>query len=292
LSPPPIKFTKMSAGGNDFLVIDNVTATGTDAVAVTPDLIRRVCARALSVGGDGVIVLEPSEGASVKMVYYNADGGRARLCGNGVRCVARLAALKRFAPAEEMTIESDAGTLPAGVQEDRAWFRLSLGRPAVETRSVELPGSLDEVSRVFDATLVTAGVPHLVVETPDAHGLSREAFLRLAPRLRGHPDFAPHGVNVDFVTIRDEHTIDIRCYERGVEAETLSSGTGCIASAIALVHAGRGRSPLICRSRAGLSSQVTLTEAADGSVQATLSGDARVIFTGVLHEEALTGFAS
>ncbi len=224
------------------------------------------------------------------MVYYNADGGRARLCGNGVRCVARLAALKRFAPPDAMTIEADVGVLPAGVAEDRPWFRLPLGRPAVERRAVELAGTLDEVSRIIDATLVTAGVPHLVVETLDAHGMSRDAFLGVAPRLRNHPDFAPDGVNVDFITIRDESTIDIRCYERGVEAETLSSGTGCIASAIAAVQGGRGRSPLTCRSRAGLVSQVTLSEEADGTLEATLSGDARVIFTAVLHEEALSGF--
>jgi len=290
VSAPPIKFTKMSAGGNDFLVIDNITSTGADAVTVTSDLVRRACVRALSVGGDGVIVIEPSDAANVRMVYYNADGGRATLCGNGVRCVARLSALKRFAAAEAMVIETDAGLLPAGVSGERPWFSLRLGRPSVEPRTLELPGSLDEISRVIDGTLVTAGVPHLVVETPDAHGMSRDPFIGLASRLRAHADLGPEGANVDFITVRDSASIDIRCYERGVEAETLSSGTGCIAAAIAAVQRGSARSPVTCRSRTGLTSEVTLAEGPDGALEATLAGDARVIYTGVLHEEGLRGF--
>jgi diaminopimelate epimerase len=290
MNPAGIKFTKMSAGGNDFVVIDNVTAADEPTV-VDVDLVRRICARALSVGADGVIVLEPSRQASVKMSYYNADGGRASLCGNGVRCAARMVAVRRWAPAGSMRIETDVGTLEAAVEEDRPWFRLPLGRPTVEARSLLLEGSLDEVTIEVQATYVLAGVPHLIVEARDAHAMDRDIFLSRAARLRRHPDLGPEGANVDYVTLRDRKTIDIRCFERGVEGETLSSGSGCIAAALALTRRGRVDAPIVCRSRAGLSSSVALEEGEEGTVSAVLSGDARIIYTGVLNSEALTGFA-
>ena len=286
-----LAFTKMSAGGNDFIVIDNMTAQGSDAASVDSDFVRHVCARALSVGADGVIVIEPSEKAHVKMVYYNADGGRAALCGNGVRCVARMAALKRLAPPDGMVIETDAGMLPAASTLDRPpWFRLPLGVPKVERRSVTLEGGLDAVSRTYEGTFVMVGVPHFVVETRAAHGMRGPEFLSIASRLRRHPDFGPEGTNVDFMTTRDRHALDIRCYERGVEGETLSSGSGCIASALAGATEGRLESPVACRSRAGPVSTVTLIHEPDGSLQAELAGDARVIYTGALNAEALSGF--
>ncbi|HET9481383.1 MAG TPA: diaminopimelate epimerase [Candidatus Polarisedimenticolia bacterium] len=289
MSATPIKFTKMSAGGNDFIVIDNIT-TAPDSVEPDPGQIRRMCARALSVGADGVILIGPPDaGGTVRMVYHNSDGGRADLCGNGVRCVARFSALKRIAPPESIVIETDVGPLRAGVESDRAFFTLPLGAPRIEPRTLELPGSLDEVSRQVEAFHVTVGVPHLVVPIRDAHGMPGRELLSLAPRLRRHPDLGPEGANIDFITVRDRHTLDIRCYERGVEAETLSSGSGCIASALAARAAGLADSPIACRSRTGLVSQVRLEDGAAGT-EATLSGDARVIYTGVLHDEALTGF--
>ena len=289
MTPPVIRFTKMSAAGNDFIVIDNLTAPEGEPVEIDSAFVRRVCARAVSVGADGVIVVSSSPSAHARMVYYNADGGRAALCGNGVRCVARLLALKRVAPADGMTVETDIGVLSAAMEGDRAWFRLPLGAPQLRPVTLELPGGLDEISRVYEGTLVLAGVPHFVVETREAHAMPERVVLSVAPRLRRHPDLGPDGANVDFVTVHDPHTIDLRCYERGVEAETLSSGSGCIAAALALVHSGRGESPVACRSRAGFTSTVTLSPAGDDRIDAVLLGEARVIYTGVLHTDALAG---
>jgi len=287
-----VKFTKMSAGGNDFIVLDNITAAEHEIVKVDPDFVRHVCARALSVGADGVILVEPSTTAHARMIYFNSDGGRADLCGNGVRCVARLLVLKRLAPSDGLTIETDVGTLSAAVEGDRPWFRLPLGPPELRSVTLHLEGSLDEVSRTFNGTLVKVGVPHLVLTSRDAHGMSARELSALAPRLRSHPDLGPGGANVDFITVRDAHALDIRCYERGVEAETLSSGSGCIAAALAATTSGTAESPVSCRSRTGLTSAVTFTPGAGGggALDATLAGDARVIYTGVLNAEALAGF--
>lgn len=290
-----VRFTKMSAGGNDFIVIDNVVPSGAGPVEIDPDLVKRLCSRALSVGADGLIVIEPADeprSGHVRMVYYNSDGGRARLCGNGVRCVARLAALKRLAPADGMLIQTDAGTLEAAVDGDRPWFRLPLGNPKIEPMRLIVEEMAGAEASALEATLTVAGVPHLVTRVEDAHGMSEKMLLRIAPRLRSHPDLGPEGANVDFITVRDRHTLDIRCYERGVEGETFSSGSGCIAAALAARHAGLVDSPVEVRSRIGFTSSVTLEEVAhpEPGVSAVLSGDARIIYNAVLNLEALSGW--
>ncbi len=282
----------MSAGGNDFIILDNVGIAEEDAVTTDPEMVRRLCSRALSVGADGLIVLESPEKrpAHVRMVYFNSDGGRADLCGNGVRCVARLAALKRLAPADGMLIETDAGTLQASVEGDRARFRLPLGAAEVQAVALlveEFPGAS---AVTFSGSLVNVGVPHLVVEVDDAHGMSSRRVMRIAPLLRSHPDLGPEGANVDFITVSDRESLDIRCYERGVEAETISSGTGCIAAALVARHLGQVGDEVAIRSRAGITSTVRIEAPEGGEVSALLSGDARIIYNAVLNIEALSGW--
>ncbi|MFQ5700594.1 MAG: diaminopimelate epimerase [Acidobacteriota bacterium] len=287
-----IRFTKMSAGGNDFIVIDNVTAAECDPAAIDAGSIARLCARAHSVGADGLIIIEASQQAHVKMNYFNADGGRAALCGNGVRCVARMVAVRRWAPPEQMTIETDIGTLQATVADDAPSFRLPLGHPRIERKTIWLEGSLDEISREFDATFVQAGVPHLVVEVRDAHGMDKQVFLARASRLRRHPDLGPDGANVDFVTTRDRSTLEIRFFERGIEGETMSSGSGCIASVLAAMESGRLDSPVHCKTLSGGTSTVTVERDDNGAMEVILAGEARIIYTGILHGEAATGFSA
>ena len=287
-----LDFTKMSAGGNDFLMVDRFASEQGDAepAVIDADFVRRVCRRALSVGGDGVILIEPAVKADVRMIYYNADGGRAALCGNGVRCVARLASLRGHARASGMTIEADCGVLQAEVTGEVAGFSLALGRPELRPMRLRLDGPSGEAGVTMQATLAPVGVPHLVVESPDAHGMTGAELAHSAGPLRRHPDLGPAGANVDFFTVRDRHTIDIRCWERGIEGETLSSGSGCIATTLVLVRAGLADSPVSCRSRTGLVSTVTIQPGPDETISAHLAGDARVIYEGRLDTEALSGF--
>ncbi|HEY3174582.1 MAG TPA: diaminopimelate epimerase [Candidatus Polarisedimenticolia bacterium] len=291
MSWPFLEFTKMSAGGNDFVVLDRIaTARAGAAPAIDRGFVRRVCARALSVGADGLILIEPAGPGHVKMIYFNADGGRAALCGNGVRCVARLAALRGHAPAEGMVIETDAGPLQAAVEGARSWFRLPLGVPEVRQVVLRLRGGAGSEPRGVEGTWVMAGVPHVVVAVPDAHAMTEGELRAMAPAIRAHPDLGPEGANVDFITIRGRHALDLRCWERGVEGETLSSGSGCIASAMAVTAAGLAWSPVDCRSRAGFVSTVTIEPGEGGTCSAVLSGDARIVYDGVLSPEALEGF--
>ncbi len=290
-----VEFAKMSAGGNDFIVVEDSGEPGSAPDVADPAFIRRVCSRALSVGADGLIVVRrpAADAPRVRMIYFNADGGRAALCANGVRCVARLATLRGWAPAARLLIDTDSGTLEAGVEGGRAWLRLPLGLPAVRVLTLDAEGMEEPMQERIEATHLTAGVPHLVVLRPDAHAMDARLVARLGAALRRHPALGPDGANVDFVTVVDRHRLDLRSFERGVEAETLSCGTGCIAATLALRRAGLIEEEVECRFPSGMASGVRLEEGGrppEGEVAAVYSGDARLIYTAVLHREAVEGF--
>jgi diaminopimelate epimerase len=236
------------------------------------ELVRRICHRGLGAGADGVILVEqPGAFADLKMAYFNRDGGRADLCGNGVRCVARWAAGTGSFPSR-LRIETGAGVLVADGAAEPPWFTLPLGRVAPERVALPVGG------RTIEAARVRAGVPHLVVEVADPFA---SGTLDDAPALRAHPALGPEGANVDYYAARGEHLVDVRFYERGVEAETLSSGSGSIAVALAASSAGRAASPVTCRNREGLTATVALAEG-PGGIEATLAGEVRTLYSGRL----------
>lgn len=290
-------FLKVSGGGNDFVLIDNRNGRLRGDLG---ELVRRVCHRGLGVGADGLILNEwPTpggtlSGADLRMVYFNRDGGEAALCANGVRCVARWAAETGAFP-RPVRIETGAGVLPADGAAQPPWITLPMGAVKAERRTLRLgagegtpakergAGGDREAGRTVEGVLVMAGVPHLVVEVPDAFA---PTVLDDAPALRHHPDLGPGGANVDFFTARGGGRVDARYYERGVEGETLSSGSGTIAVALAATRLGRATSPITCTNRLGLESTVTLEDSPDG-LAATLAGDARIVYSGRLRRETL-----
>jgi diaminopimelate epimerase len=238
--------------------------------------VRRVCHRGLGVGADGFILVEPSSAADLRMIYYNRDGGAADLCGNGLRCVARWAARTGSFP-RLMRIETGAGVLTADGAAEPPWFVLPLGA-AVPERVTLAVGS-----RRVEGVRIEAGVPHLAIEVPDAFAVD---VLDDAAALRSHEDLGPGGANLDYFTPRGGSRVDVRFYERGVEAETLSSGSGTIAVGVAASMLHAMTSPIVCRNREGLESRVTI--AGEGaSREATLAGEVRMLFRGRLVREML-----
>src|SRR4051812_43458555 len=145
-------FAKMAGGGNDFVVIDNRAAP----IANVEEFTRRVCTPHLSIGADGLILIEQSQRANVKMVYYNADGSRGQFCGNGTRCAARFALLAGIA-THRMTIETDSGVLRAEV--DGAGM-VTVTLPPVDR--VQLDRKLTVGDRTIQGALLWVGVPHYV----------------------------------------------------------------------------------------------------------------------------------
>lgn len=216
-----IKFTKMCAGGNDFIVIDN------RAKVVPPDIAnfaRRVCQRKFSIGADGLLIVEePSQkGNHFRMRIFNPDGSEPEMCGNGARCLARFARREGIA-RESMTFETLAGRMEAEVVGEEVKLRMSNPRDIKLHLRFSLGNDEQEVH------YLNTGVPHAVLLVKE---LDEAPVYELGRKLRYHKEFAPGGTNVDFVKIENNHSLHLRTYERGVEEETLACGTGAVASAI------------------------------------------------------------
>jgi diaminopimelate epimerase len=277
MTPPLIEFCKMSAAGNDFILFDNRTATlGRDGF---PDLVRRLCTRALSVGADGVILLEPSSVANVRASFFNPDG-KPTFCGNGARCAGRLAYLKGIAPAR-MTMETSL--MVHRVEVKGAQVSLEMRDPQGFDETVEVTMGNESIRGLF----VDTGVPHFVVRRSIPAGDSIDALGRL---LRLHPRFAPAGSNIDFVEPGGDGVLAIRTYERGVEGETLACGTGCVAAALAAVASGTATAPVTLRTRSGALVRVRFEGPPRRASGVRLEGEARLVFVGQLTEEATQGF--
>jgi diaminopimelate epimerase len=277
MTPPQTEFFKMSAAGNDFILFDN--RPGTLKREDLPELVRRLCARGLSVGGDGVILLEPSSVAHLRASFFNPDG-RPTFCGNGARCAARLAYLKGIAPAR-MTVETSVMTHRAEV--DGALVSFEMRNPQGLDDAVEVQAAGETIRGVF----LDTGVPHLVVFRSIA---GTDSIDSLGRDLRMHPRFAPSGTNVNFVEPGAGGALAIRTYERGVEGETLACGTGCVAAAIAAVSAGKARTPVSLRTRSGALIRVRFEGPPARATAVRLEGEARLVYVGQLTEEATRGF--
>ena len=271
---PGVRFFKMSGGGNDFIAVQ-------DPSFLTPSHVETLCSRGLSLGADGMFSIDPTancETPTVNMTYANADGARADLCVNATRCAALLAFHLGWA-TDRVTMVTGAGEIKATrTGEFEIALELPPPRRAIE-KTVEVEG--DEIVGWF----VDTGVPHFVLEWPE--NLAAAPVAELGPVLREAPVFEA-GANVDFVRIVSPHRLEIRTFERGVEGETLSCGTGVLAAAAVAVQLGRADLPLEALTSGGFELSVEGSVGEDGSIAAwTLAGDARLLAEGVLRAGAL-----
>jgi len=260
----------MSGAGNDFLVVGPRAAEKLDEDR--SGWVRRVCARGLSLGTDGVLFVEPFGENRIAVRFVNPDGSAA-FCGNGSRCAARYAYLEGLA-GSRMVLSTDAGEIPAEVRGDRV--------------RLELPPPIDHGEREADCgeislrgQFVTVGIPHFVlfVEDPDAAPLER-----WGPVLRRHPIFGEPGTNVNLAK-SDGARVHLRTWERGVERETLCCGSGAVATAFVARLRGAGER-LDVYPRAGIPVRVELPGPAEVPERAILEGEARVLFRGDIDPEA------
>jgi diaminopimelate epimerase len=272
-----MEFFKMSAGGNDFILVDNrSTQVRSEAI---PDLVRRISVRALSVGADGVILLEPSRVADFRASFYNPDG-QPTFCGNGGRCASRLGYLMGMV-GPRMRVETIRMIHDATVDGERVQFAM----PEAVRMRTGLKLRVDD--QVLDAASVDTGVPHVVVFREAPHSVS---IAELGRKIRFHPDLGQEGANANFVMVVDQNTLAIRTYERGVEGETLSCGTGCVAAALVTASLGMTSSPVACWTRSGVTLTVHFRGEAGAFSHMVLEGDARLIYQGNLSSEATRGF--
>jgi len=220
-----VEFTKMHGAGNDFLVLDDRWYRFSDEELA--ELAATWCPRRYGVGADGLLALAEAEAdeADYRMRYVNADGSWATMCGNGARCLARFALHADF-EGPELTFETDAGRYHAAVDEDRPdGVRLYVPPP----REMELDVVLENPGafRSDAVHYVDTGTSHLVVFVPDVEAVPVAEW---APPLRSDARVDPPGANVNFVEVVEDG-LRVRTYEKGVEAETPSCGTGVLAAA-------------------------------------------------------------
>ncbi|PWB67911.1 MAG: diaminopimelate epimerase [Deltaproteobacteria bacterium] len=268
-----IPFSKLNGSGNDFLLIDNRKGIlrGMDL----PVFVKKVCDRTRSVGADGVILIEASREADFRWRFFNADGSRAEMCGNGGRCAARFA-VERDIAGRSLGFETDAGLIRAEVK--GATVKLQMTRP----HGLALSKSLTLGGRKIAYSFLNTGVPHAVLFVPD---LSKIDLMGTGRGIRTHKAFAPRGTNVDFVCIR-RGTVWIRTYERGVEGETLACGTGAVAAGVLSAAHGFVRPPVRVRTRGGEALTIHFDPAKDGFGEVYLEGDTSWSCDGVMFEEA------
>ena len=207
-----MRFTKMHGLGNDYVYVDcfhEETPTDPSALSVA------VAKRRTGIGSDGLILIEPSTVADARMRIYNADGSRAKMCGNGIRCVGRYLYDHGIVKKHQMEIETDSGIKYLSVP-DTGDIRVDMGKSVV---------SEDITVNGYPITPVSVGNPHAVIMFSEQ--VSDAVFYKDGPLLEKHEVF-PGGVNVEFCVLKEDGSIDVRVWERG-SGETAACGTGACA---------------------------------------------------------------
>ncbi len=283
----PIHFYKMTGTGNDFILIDN------RAKLVDSDhcqqLVRDACRRKLSVGADGMILIEDDPEVDFKWRFFNADASEAEMCGNGARCAARFVRLTGIVEKNQIAFRTLAGIIKAELLNDRVKVQMTL--PHSLRKGIQLTAD----GRSFELDFINTGVPHAAGFAEDEAKLDALDIARWGHAIRFHPHFQPAGANANFVYVRDTHRIVVRTYERGVEGETLACGTGAIASALISASRGRVSSPVEVATRGGETLMIYFEPSGAGQPQEEtgfrevyLEGEARVVYEADLWEETLS----
>jgi diaminopimelate epimerase len=262
-----LSFSKMHGAGNDFVVIGDMEK----AFSISPGLVSALCDRRFGIGADGLILIQPSEEASFKMLYFNSDGSRAKMCGNGARCAARFAFDHSIAPAS-FTFETDSGIVEA--EAGKREVTISLGAVS----GLEL--NLDLGSIAPAVSFAVAGVPHALLISERAGDITHDDFLATARFIRYNSRFKPGGTNVNIVNVIDKNSLFYRTYERGVEDETLACGTGAVAISVITSHLGMIESPVSCNTSGGDILKVSFDKTDCGAKNCLLTGPAVESFSG------------
>ncbi len=223
-----IYFIKIHGAGNDFILIDNFENKYKFDL---PKLARKVCPRRIGIGADGLLVIEKSKKADFKMRYLNADGTEVGMCGNGGRCISFYAFNNLLKNKKKLSFEALNKIYLAELVGKN--IRLIMNNPTDFRTDLEIKHKNTNIK--FD--FLNTGAPHVCIFTSKNPILNNKNFadmdiIDIGKFLRYHKYFSPEGTNVNFIKIRGVGNIDIRTYERGVEDETLSCGTGSIACGI------------------------------------------------------------
>jgi len=271
-----INFTKMVASGNDFVVIESSPRS---PVPGPRFLAKEICDRKFGIGADGLLVLEKSKVADIKMRIFNADGSEAQMCGNGARCVALYTSHKvTRSGGHKLNIETKAGIIGAEINQDKIKIKLT------DPKHIKLGIPIKINNRILMGNFINTGVPHTVVFV---EGLKEIDVFNLGRQIRHHQRFKPAGTNVNFIEILTDNSFKIRTYERGVEDETLACGTGSVASAIiaagVLGYRGGGAQNISAHTQSGEILEVYFNSNHNIISDVWLAGKAKMVYKGEIY---------
>jgi diaminopimelate epimerase len=254
-----IKFYKYQGTGNDFILLDNRQNIYDK---ITSSQIKKICDRHFGIGADGLMLLNKKEGYDFEMIYYNADGNTGTMCGNGGRCLVEFASKIGIKKKEYIFLACD------GVHKAEIDFEREVSLKMQDVNDVDFH---------IDYYLLNTGSPHYVKYVRD---LSDFDVVGEGHKIRYSKEFAEKGVNVNFVEILSDDRIFVRTYERGVENETLSCGTGVTASALISAHNDKGFNVVEVKTKGG-NLTVEFEKISDTKFSDIwLSGPVELVFTG------------
>lgn len=241
-----IKFTKMHGCGNDYVYINGMKEQ--IEAEKKSELVRRLSDRHFGIGGDGVIFINQGKNAEFEMEMYNADGSRAQMCGNGIRCVAKYVYDYGLTDKTNITIESFGSVkyleLMVNTDNKVERVRVNMGAPILEAAQIPVCSKNAQVideeievnAKTYKMTCVSMGNPHAVVFVDKIDDMRSFDLESVGPYFENHERF-PERTNTEFVRIIDQNNVQMRVWERGT-GETLACGTGCCATAVACVLNG------------------------------------------------------
>ena len=282
---PKLAFTKMHGCGNDYVYIVADRMRPADPAA----LARRVADRRFGIGGDGLIMLCPSPTADVRMEMYNADGSRGEMCGNGIRCVARLHYELSGGRKNPLVVDTDCGpkTIALKLASGGAVAAtVDMGAPILEGREIPVDCDgrvidypLTVAGREYRITAVSMGNPHCVIFVNDesVFSLDDAEFARLGVGFEHHP-FFPRRVNTEFILPLSRERLRMRVWERG-SGETLACGTGACAAQVAAVLTGRAERSATVELRGG-NLEIEWRERGPEANHVFMTGEAVEVFKG------------
>jgi len=273
-----MQFTKVHGLGNDFIILDGRTESRDYA-----SLAKKLCHRQTGIGADGLLIIENSNVADIKMRIVNADGSEAEMCGNGIRCFAKYVYREGIVPKTEFGVETLAGIMrPKLVMKDGmvTGVTVDMGEPVLECAEIPVVGEGRCVGRemtvqgeTLQYTTVLVGVPHTLIYVDDP---TDKKWMNMGWDIE-HASVFPKRSNVNFAKVVDDHTMIMRTFERGC-GPTLACGTGASAAAVASYLNGRTGRSVDIRIELGT---LHIDWAEDNHVYMT--GPAEIVFSGEIH---------
>ena len=277
-----MRFCKMNGAGNDFLILNNMEMNLPHDEF--PRIARVLCHRHLSIGADGLMVVERSEtGADYRMLFYNADGSAGEMCGNGARCICRYGFDKGLA-GDKQTVETPSGTV-TGWRIDERNYRVRLTDPSVQ--KIDYP--VDVLGEIFPCSYVelgTPGLPHAVIPISGLADRTMDEMRELGKELRFHSAF-PKGANVNFYDLTGPNEVTILTYERGVEDFTYACGTGTGSTVLALTLLGKVSGKNTVVKNPGGTLRITIDRDGDQIKNLWLTGPTNFVCEGEVLDEDL-----